>query len=267
MLYDRDYRVLTTKEELQLQKAHEYVASKKGQLSVAQFFRFHKMMPTAGYYFKSIFPNNYLYIGELENQPRLDLACASLLSLIENQSTERDIINLINKRNYYFIIGAILKSSYDFGHHGAYAFKEFELPPNFVVDYLLIGKSSSGYQLVFVELESPNGSIVNSDGTFGNSIRKGLKQIEDWDGWIDANYSHLKLQFQKYLGTGAALPDELATLDKTRIHYTIVAGRRKDFKEKTYRLQRKLKKNNSITLLHYDNLIDAVQSFKQSGNY
>ncbi|WP_343305527.1 Shedu anti-phage system protein SduA domain-containing protein [Chitinophaga niabensis] len=267
MLYDRDYRILNAKEELQLQRAHQYLASKKNGFTVAQLFRYHKMMPEAGYHFESIFPNNYLNIDELDNHDRLDIACTSFLSLIEQQATEREIINLINKNKYYFIIGSILKSSYSFGYHCAYAIKEFALPPNFIADYLLIDKSSSGHQLVFVELESPNGTIVNADGTFGNSIRKGLKQIEDWDEWIDGNFSHLRLQFQKYLGTHTPLPDELMTLDKTRIHYTIVAGRRKDFKEKTYRLQRKLKKENDITLLHYDNLIDTVQLFKRSGNY
>lgn len=130
-----------------------------------------------------------------------------------------------------------------------------------------MGKSSGGYQFVFVELESPTGPIVNTDGTFGVSIRKGLKQIEDWDHWIDGHFAHLKLMFQKYLGTIKTMPDEFITLDKTRIHYALVAGRRKDYKERTYRAQRKLKRERNNTLLHYDNLIDTLQVFKQSGNY
>ena len=266
MLYDRDYRILTKKEEAQLQKAHDY-ASKRKEYTLKQLSRFHQLMPLAGYHFESLFPNNFLPLISLEDHTRLDTVSQEFQQLLENSPIERAVLNFINQNQYYFLIGAILKSSYYFGHHAAYAFKEFELPPNFIADYLLVGKSSGGYQFVFVELESPTGPIINADGTFGIAIRNGLKQIEDWDHWIEGNFSHLKLMFEKYIGTIKPLPDEFITLDKTRIHYTLVAGRRKDFKEKTYRLQRKLKRERNITLLHYDNLIDTVQLFKQSGNY
>lgn len=266
MLYHRDFRVLTQDEELQLQKARDYAANRK-EYTFMQMSRFHGLMPDAGYYFESLFPNNFLSIKELKDQARLDTVSQQFLEILETNPTERAVLNFINQNHFYFLIGTILKSSYFFGHHAAYAFREFELPPNFIADYLLVGKGSGGYQFVFVELESPAGSVINADGTFGTTIRKGLKQIEDWDAWLDGNFSHLKLLFQKYLGTEKPLTDEFITLDKTRIHYAIVAGRRTDFKEKTYRLQRKLKHERNITLLHYDNILDAVQLFKQSGNY
>ena len=266
MLYDRDYRILTKEEEIQLQKARDY-ATKRKEFTLVQLSRYHKLMPAAGYHYESLFPNNFLPLITLENHAYLDDVSREFQLLLDNSPIERVILNFINQNRHYFLIGAILKSSYFFGHHAAYAFKEFELPPNFIADYLLVGKSSGGYQFVFVELESPTGPIINADGTFGIAIRNGLKQIEDWDHWVDGNFSHLRLMFQKYLGTEKSLPDEFITLDKTRIHYPIVAGRRKDFKEKTYRLQRKMKRERNITLLHYDNLIDTVQLFKQSGNY
>jgi hypothetical protein len=266
MLYDRDFRVLTPKEQAQWQKAQDYAAKRK-EYTLIQMNRFHALMPEAGYYYQSLFPNNFLHAKVLKDHEKLDLASQQFLAVLDNDPTERAVLNFINNNYHYFLIGAILKSSYFFGHHGSYAFKEFELPPNFVADYLLVGKSSDGYQFVFVELESPTGPIVNTDGTFGVNIRKGLKQIEDWDNWIDGHFSHLKLMFQKYLGTMETMPDEFMTLDKTRIHYALVAGRRKDYKERTYRARRKLKRERNITLLHYDNLIDTVQLFKQFGNY
>jgi hypothetical protein len=45
----------------------------------------------------------------------------------------------------------------------------------------LVGKNSSGYEFIFVKLESPYGQIVTKDGDFGNVIRKGIKQVMDWD--------------------------------------------------------------------------------------
>jgi hypothetical protein len=268
MLYDRDYRILTPKEQAQLQKARDYAAKRK-EYTVMQLYRFHSLMPEAGHYYESLFPNNFLHTKVLKDHEKLDLVSQQFLAVLDNDPTERAVLNFINSNHHYFLIGAILKSSYFFGHHASYAFKEFELPPNFIADYLLVGKNSGGHEFVFVELESPSGPIVNTDGTFGTSIRKGLKQIEDWDHWIDGHFGYLKLMFQKYLGTieTKIMPDEFITLDKTRIHYALVAGRRKDYKERTYRARRKLKRERNITLLHYDNLIDAVQLFKQSGNY
>lgn len=224
-------------------------------------------MPKAAYHFESLFPNNYLHTEELHDGNRLDNAATSLHSLLETGAGEREVLNFVNRNKYYFFIGGIMKSSYHFGHHAAYAFKEFAMPPNFVADYLLVGKSSGGYQFVFVELQSPTGAITNAGGSFGTTLRKGIKQIEDWDEWIDSNYANLELFFSKSMWPEAELPKEFRKLDKSRIHYTLVAGRRPDFKDKTYTLQRKLKKERNINLLHYDNLIDTLEDLKRFQAY
>lgn len=135
-----------------------------------------------------------------------------------------------------------------------------------------------GYEFIFVEFESPTGSIINADGEFGTVIRKGLKQIEDWEIWIEANYSIIKLVYEKMLMKNIILPasifkpdyqlpNEFFELDKTRIHFAIVAGRRKDFSPKAYRKKRKLLQDKGILLLHYDNLLDSSQELIKHGNY
>ena len=52
------------------------------------------------------------------------------------------------------------------------------------------------------------------------------------------------------------LPAEFTTLDATRLHFVVVAGRRKHFREKTYRHRRK----NTTLILHYDNLAESAQA-------
>lgn len=76
-----------------------------------------------------------------------------------------------------------------------------------------------------------------------------------------------ELVFSKAMGPEANLPKEFRKLDKSRIHYTLIAGRRTDFKEKTYTLQRKLKKERNINFLHYDNLIETLQDLKRFHAY
>ncbi len=93
-------------------------------------------------------------------------------SLIDNkETTERDIQRFVKEKRAYFIIASVL-TDYHFGHHSAYLFPEFELPPNFKVDYLVIGKSSYGHEFVFVELENPHENITTKDGNLGASFRK-----------------------------------------------------------------------------------------------
>lgn len=182
--------------------------------------------------------------------------------LLEKECTERDILNFINKEKAYYVIASIF-DGYRFGHHQAFLFREFELPPNYIVDFVLIGKNSGGFEFIFVELENPNGQIVTKEGEFGVAIRKGIKQINDWDDWIEKNFYSLRLVFNKYMGQQEQLPKEFYELEKSRIHYVVIAGRRSDYTNKTYQLRRKLLKSNNILLLHYDNLLDIDPLMEQ----
>lgn len=57
--------------------------------------------------------------------------------------------------------------------------------------------------------------------------------------------------------TPKILTEEFFRYDPTRMHYAVVAGRRQDFDDPAIRvLQRQLKKESDIKLLHYDNLLD-----------
>lgn len=130
-----------------------------------------------------------------------------------------------------------------------------------MADFLLVGKNSDGYEFIFVEFESPYGQIVTQDGEFGTVIRKGIKQVTDWDSWIEKNYYSLRMVFEKHINKHHALPKEFYELDKSRIHYAVVAGRREDYTEKTYELRRRSLQRSGILVMHYDNLIDQYSLF------
>lgn len=46
----------------------------------------------------------------------------------------------------------------------------------------------------------------------------------------------------------------------SRFHYVVVAGRREDFKDKTYIIKRERKKADDIDIIHYDNLVDYADN-------
>jgi hypothetical protein len=183
-------------------------------------------------------------------------------------TTERSILNFIRDEKAWTIVGSILKSNFNFGHHDTYLFPEFNLMPNHFVDYLLVGKNSGGFEFVFVEFENISKAITVKDGSIGTTFRKGIKQIEDWDAWLDANFSStIHLEFERHIKPKTFLPNEFRALDKTRIHYVVVAGRRIDFKERTYRQRRDLLLSRRIHLLHYDNLLDAGRKIIGTPSY
>lgn len=272
MLYDRDYRILTVEEKKKWEKIESIFNKAKLKnnniITVKAAKQYYQDIPIAALHYKQLFPNNYLNTDELENKEDLKRIVEEFRLLLDASANERIILNFIRNKKSYFIIASILQGfHYNFGHHNAFAFKEFELPPNHLVDYLLVGKNSGGYEFIFIELENAVGQITNSDGEFGVTIRKGIKQTSDWDNWLESNYSSLRLVYDKYIGSMEQLPREFYELDKSRLHYVVIAGRRKDFTKKTYQLKRKLLKNNNTLLLHYDNLFDSVDLLLIAGNY
>ncbi len=270
MLYNRNFKTLTEIECKELKRADDYLrnnADELGGFTIDVLNKYHALKPVAAYYYESLFPNNHLHIGVLKEKSSLKATEIEFSKLLETDITERNILNFINKDQNYNLVASIFHSGYLFGHHDAYLFKEFELTSTYKADYLLIGKNSHGYHFIFIELESPTGSITNKDGSFGITIRKGIKQVKAWNKWIEGNFHNLNLIFDKYKNCKTVLPDEFRRLNKTRINYVVIAGRRHDFSDETYDLKRELYQNENINLLHYDNLLDQFRYLQNCGNY
>jgi len=138
-----------------------------------------------------------------------------------------------------------------------YLFNEFPLSGTYFADYLIIGRSSFGLSLVFIELENIYDNITLGSGHFGETIRKGLNQVTDWKSWLDSNYTNLREKFLRQKGDHKDLPQELTDYDSTRIHFMVVAGRRRDYNQTTYRLRREIEPQR-IRIIHYDNLLDSM---------
>ena len=55
---------------------------------------------------------------------------------------------------------------------------------SYKADYLLVGKSSGGYEFVLIELENPYGQITLQDGNLGAEFRDGISQLDEWKRWL-----------------------------------------------------------------------------------
>lgn len=214
---------------------------------------------------QSLFPNNYLDVVELKDKQKLLKIFNDLEFLIKSESTrEREILNFINSSSdNNFIVGSIMKEFFNFGHHEAHIFSEFPLGTSYKVDYLLLGLNSDGWHFVFIELEAVYGQITNKNGDFGTVLRKGESQIKDWEIWLERNFNSLTEFFLRKIKPNDFLPTEFYNYDRTRVQYVVVAGRRSDFNERTYRLVRELK-NKNIQYIHYDKLMDVCDGLISS---
>jgi hypothetical protein len=216
----------------------------------------------------SLFPRNYLDLSILRDEKLHQTIAAEFnLLLSKDGVNENDIQRFLKSENNYLLISSLLKKYYDFGHHDAYLFPEFQLGNSYVADYLIIGRNSDGWHFVFVELESPAGSITNTDGNFGTVFRKGFNQIYDWGEWIEKSFHSLRETLNKCKKVGVDLPQDFYELDTMRLNYVVIAGRRSDFKEKTYRLRNKMKRESHMLILHYDNLIDSINEISGAHTY
>ena len=215
----------------------------------------YREVPKAYNHYSSLFPNNYLDIRDLDDIDTLKSKNELFEKIVSNhKSKELDVKRNIMENRSYHIVGSLLKE-YHFGHHAAYLFPEFQLGNTYKADYLVVGNASGGHQFLFVEFENIYGNITIQGGDFGETIRKGINQISDWKMWIEANFCSFIETFQK--DTDKQLPKEFFRYDASRIHFTVIAGRRFDFTEKTYVLKRRLFDEQKINLIHYDNLMES----------
>lgn len=227
-----------------------------------------RLIPEACRRCKELFPNQWLDFVESWDTKTLKPKFESFKSFVSTVENEQQILNYIKDNKLYCAIGSILKAAaINTGHHASYVFPEFQLSNVYRADYLIIGRGSGGYEFIFVEFESPNGNIFLQDGSLGSVVRKGLNQVDDWNRFLQSNFTSLLSTFEKHKSRTTDLPKEFYTYDSSRIHYVVVAGRRSDYTEKSYRIRREYKQRNDISILHYDNIVDSFEFLINNKNY
>jgi Shedu protein SduA, C-terminal len=262
-LYDDDYTKITPQER----KVIETLKRKWG----SEFIRPWESKDTEPEYtrrlqhYRTLFPNNLLHPDDLDKSKVA--VVKRFESLLDTEPNERQVLDFVKNYNAYFMVGSIPNAEFNFGHQKLFLFPEFQLGTSHVADYVLVGRSSDGYEFVLVELESPTGSIVLRDGNFGDAIRKGLNQTRDWAEWLESNFGNLREVFNKSKSPEHELPEEFVSYDKTRIHFVVVAGRRHDFNDRTRRRAREESQSRDVCILHYDNIVGYAHDIVDKGRY
>ena len=264
-LYQRDYSKGPTESEI---KEYELIreAEKEGMI-IGRKNLYYKY-PEAIRHYKSLFPNNHIELIDWKMSGKMNELTEEFTHIVHDQNSgERDILNFINHKPAQYIIGSLLTYK-NFGHHETYIFPEFSIGNGiYYADYLIVGKSSGGYEFVFVELEAPNKSTTIRSGYEGQATRSGLNQISDWKCQIEADFISITKEFEKNCIDVEKLPIEFRQYDSTRMHYMVITGLRDDYNDVTYRIRRAKVKEQGIEMYHYDNLIDLSKSLEEKNTF
>ena len=122
---------------------------------------------------------------------------------------------------------------------------------------MLVGKSSDGFHFVFVECEAINGSIIIADNTFGECVRKGKTQIENWSYFLEQQWDDVYHKLLEKTIANTSLPKEFTFYDSSRIHFLIIAGRRSAYTEEAQRRVRN-EDRKGIKITNYDRWYDIA---------
>lgn len=175
-----------------------------------------------------------------------------LLTALNNAKKENDIQKYI-KDNKKWFIPASLFMDYDFGHHEAFIVPEQTLGSDYRVDYMLLGRNSIGYHIVFVEFENVNVDFkIKSANMETESVRKGLAQIKDWKRWIDRN--------KDYFMDSCGLSAISANIPTWGIRYCLVVSRRNRMDETVNQMRRQSElEMQGLHIVSYDRLVDNIK--------
>lgn len=118
------------------------------------------------------------------HQKLLPEKCNELRNLVKTSRSEKPIQRFL-KNNPSFLTRLLQPA-----HHGQFCIPQPQLGSQFKPDFLISGMDSAGIWWYGVELESPMGRMLCSNGDSTRDLNHALRQIEDWRGWIRQNINY-----------------------------------------------------------------------------
>jgi hypothetical protein len=125
-----------------------------------------------------------------------------------------------------------------------WCFDRPRLGGDFIPDFLLCTRNSTGYQWILIEIESPTKPLLTGKGLPSGKLTEAMGQIRDWRSWIRSNVGFA----QSHL-TFTGLTAEAKGF--------VVMGRRAGINQRHFSRYRELT-DERIAVMTYDRLIDSM---------
>jgi len=144
------------------------------------------------------------------------------------------------------------------GVHFDLVFRKLRLAENYVTDFLYLSKSSTDWNVVFIELEKPWTPFFK-EGTddLSPEFHEGLNQIDRWRAWVsvNGNLDHMFAETLEPIWRPTAMRS-----NPQRVKFVLVTGRRAEFAGDARR--RNLitaKERDDFKILSYDSLLNGAR--------
>lgn len=138
------------------------------------------------------------------------------------------------------------------GGHGRWVIPQKRLGSEYVTDFVIGERSSSGFEWQFVELQSPVTRLfVPSSGRQSEQLDEGLRQISEWRRWLADNRDYARRpRARNGLGLAGVSGDDPGLL---------LIGREADLTDEDRERRRQLDTTYNIRIHTYDWLIRAAR--------
>jgi Domain of unknown function (DUF4263) len=131
------------------------------------------------------------------------------------------------------------------GGHGRWVLSQKRLGSEYVPDFVIGERSSSGFEWYFVELQSPLARLfVPSSGRLSEQFDEGVRQIQEWRRWLEDNRDYARRPRSR---NGLGLVDV-----SPRDPGLLIIGRETDLDEADRQRRRQLDQDLNIRIHTYD---------------
>lgn len=139
------------------------------------------------------------------------------------------------------------------GGGGRWVIPQKRLGSEYVPDFVIGERSSSGFEWQWVELQSPRATLfVPSSGRNSKQLDEGLRQINDWRRWLDNNRDYVRRpRARDGLGLDSASGSDPGML---------IIGREADLTEADVERRRQLDTQQNIRIHTYDWLVRQAKA-------
>lgn len=156
---------------------------------------------------------------------------------------------------------------------------EFNLGGDYRIDFLVLSADSGSWNAIFVELKSHKDSFFTKQGIPNKSLNKALRQLDDWERWLNRNESNFREKLSNYLekiDSPAFCSNAMYhTKGSTEIRdpqtcinydYYIVMGRR-SFLSSLDQERRNLYRKKGREIVTYDRILDVAKRLDENSSF
>lgn len=129
---------------------------------------------------------------QMQQNPPQPQPVTSLDTIVTLKQIADDFEKLLNEGTREEELQVFLKNKSFILHPSAECIPKKKLGEDFVTDFVLVATTTQGPTYILVEIERASHPVLTKDLTLSGSVNHALKQIRDWDVWLEKNKAYIQ---------------------------------------------------------------------------